>query len=213
MTDKEKIESLQAYLNITWREFARRVGLSTTQTFTDIRNGKHGISMKLGNRIVKEFPGVRIEWLMFGMGEMTHERQNRGLPILENTTADNTTTDRDSDRIDINDYFRGATRILRNADAGMKEYPAGAMLVLKEIEKSSPLVPGTIYVFETKDFTLARRFQRSSEESFSLYSTNDEKYPDGRMVFEPFTIPESSVLHIYSILGYMVKNSSDVTPY
>ena len=77
MTDGEKLVEVQKMTGLTWKELAAKIGIASAQTFTDIRNGRHGISMKLANRIIEAFPDIRQEWLMFESGPMTRDEIGR----------------------------------------------------------------------------------------------------------------------------------------
>ena len=66
MTDGEKLIEIQQMTGLTWKDLADKVGIASAQTFTDIRGGRHGISMKLANKIIEAFPEIRKEWLRVG---------------------------------------------------------------------------------------------------------------------------------------------------
>ena len=43
-----------------------------------------------------------------------------------------------------------------------------------------------------------------------LYSSNTERYEDGRLIHEPFEIHLEDVRRIFSILGYIVNQSGEM---
>ena len=50
----------------------------------------------------------------------------------------------------------------------------------------------------------------SSAGTLTLYSSNDDKYDDGRLIHEPFEISIEDIVNIYSILGYIVNDTGEM---
>lgn len=208
MTDKEKLIELQKMTRLTWKDLAAKIGIPSAQTFTDIRAGRHGISMKLANRITAAYPNVRMEWLTLGIGPMTTGEEDGAIPFYE--AADGISPGRLSGTIDIGTCFPKADAAVRNTDAGMAEYPVGCILVLKRVLDMGLLVPGCNYLVGTSEFTAVKRLQKGSDGAHvALYSTCQATYPDGRPVYEPFEIPLESVRDIFSVLGYIYTQATD----
>lgn len=214
MTDGEKIEEIQRHLNLTWKEMARKVGLASAQTFTDIRSGKHGISMKLGNRIVEAFPDIRREWVMFGQGAMLKQNEERGIKFYDTASSDGNAIfdeNRFAGTIDVGSCFPNAEIAVRNNSDSMTEYPIGCIIVLRRVCDVNLLIPGSNYLVETDEFSVVKRYQKGKDDAhIALYSSNTAKYPDGRLVYEPFEIPMDSVKRIFSILGYIYTQTTDI---
>lgn len=207
MTDGERIIALQRRCGLLWKDLAERIGLASTQTLTDIRNGRHGISTRLANRILEEFPYIRREWLVLGTGAMTNEEESAAIPLLNNVGLAN-----NSESIIPSSIFPQAEAAYRVTDNSMDEYPLGAVLLLKRVGDINLLIPGKNYVVETKEFTLAKRLQNGSkDDTIALYSTNKETYPDGKLIHEPFQIPLESVERIFAIVGYVYVQSSEIS--
>lgn len=214
MTDKERLEELRQYSGMTWKELAEKIG-TAPQTFTDIRGGRHGISKGIANKILTVFPDLRQEWVVFGKGPMTKQESQRNIPLFESTTASDGGS-LDNSRaigcINVGSCFPRAELAMRNTSDCMIEYPNGCILVLRRVCDINMLVPGGNYVVETKEFALPKRIQRGSKEShIALYSTNQEKYPDGRLIYEPFEIPMDSVMRVFSIIGYIFTQATEIT--
>lgn len=70
MTDSERIEELVKYSGLNIKRLAEEIGLKTVQTLYDIRNGKHGISKDVANKIKGKYLNINFNWLLTGEGEM-----------------------------------------------------------------------------------------------------------------------------------------------
>lgn len=70
MTDSERIEELVKFSGLNIKRLAEEVGLKTVQTLYDIRNGKHGISKEVANKIKGKYLNINLNWLLTGEGEM-----------------------------------------------------------------------------------------------------------------------------------------------
>lgn len=214
MTDKEKLEEIQQMSGLSWKELATKIGLTTAQTFTDIRSGRHGISLKMANRIFNAFPEIRKEWLMFGQGPMTKQEEIRTVVLYEgagNDAGASLDTSRITGTIEVGSSFPRAEIAMRNTSESMIEYPIGSILVMKRVCDINLLVPGTNYLIETDEFCMVKRLQKGKDDAhIALYSSNTATYPDGRLVYEPFEIPMDSVKRVFVVLGYIYNQVSDI---
>jgi hypothetical protein len=51
--------------------------------------------------------------------------------------------------------------------------------------------------------------EESKKEGYiTAYSSNEDKYTDGRLMHEPIDIDVNDIIHISLVLGYVVKNHS-----
>lgn len=211
MTDSDRIEELRRFANCTWKELAQKLDIPSAQTFTDIRNGKIGISQRLSAKILKAFPEIRKEWLLAGEGSMTgpndipfydHDGKSPFYVSLENCKP--------SDVINPGSWFKEADIALRNTGDAMTEYPDGCVLMLRRVTDRNLLLPGNNYVVETREFRVTRRYQKSDNpQKIALYSSNTTTYPDGKQIYEPFEIPLESVTRIFYILGYIMMQKGE----
>ena len=71
MSDSERIKRLEEYTGLSLNKLAATIGIKSPQTFYDIKNGKHGISKDLAERIKAKYLNINISWLLSGEGEMT----------------------------------------------------------------------------------------------------------------------------------------------
>lgn len=210
MTDGEKLIEIQQMTGLSWKDLAAKVGLASAQTFTDIRGGRHGISLKLANKIIEVFPNIRREWLMFESGPMTKE-EAAGMIALYNSPEELSNNKGTLDSINVGSCFPKAEIAMRNMNDSMVEYPIGCILVMKRVMDMKLLMPGNNYLVETNEFTTVKRLQKGKDDAhIALYSSNASTYPDGRMIYEPFEIPMESVKRMFSILGYIYPQSSDI---
>lgn len=228
MTDKEKLELIIAQLCYGNKaEFARIIEISP-QTVTNWMN--RGVSKDGLTSIQKSFPSINPEWLLTGKGEMilstaensktgTSHKKDRVIPFYdaETTGGYNGVVSSSSDISDLigyiqpGDWFDGReTAAIRHIGDSMVEYPDGCVLAVREVLDKHLLVPGRNYVIETREYRVTKRVQRGSTPStIMLYSSNSEKYDDGRLVHEPFEVALEDVLHIFSVLGYIVNQSGE----
>ena len=103
-----------------------------------------------------------------------------------------------------------ATAAIRHVGDSMTEYPSGCVLAVREVRERRLLVPGRNYVIETREYRVTKRVQRgNSPDTLMLYSSNTSKYDDGRLIHEPFEVSFEDILHIYSVLGYIVNQSGE----
>lgn len=213
MTDGEKLLEIQQMTGLTWKELAAKIGIASAQTFTDIRSGRHGISMKLANRIIDTFPDIRREWLMFESGPMTHSETAGAVSMFESTddfTASQNGV-RSTDIINVGSCFPKAEMAIRNTSDSMTEYPTGCILVLKRVVDTQLLIPGYNYLVETNEFCIVKRVQKGKDDAhIALYSSNCATYPDGKLIYEPFEIPIDSVRRIFTVLGYIYTQANDI---
>lgn len=188
MNDAERLNALRTYTGLTWRKLAEIAGLKTVQTFVDIRNGRHGISKAVAASVCEAFPEISLLWLRDGVGEML--------------LADRVEGDGVDQRIST--LFPGADRLERNNSDAMREYPVGSLLVLKKVDK--PL-PGSNCFIETEDTTTIRKVQSNpTNDTYTLYATNTSIFPNGRLVYEPYTINVGIIKGIYAVVGYIVQS-------
>lgn len=108
-------------------------------------------------------------------------------------------------------FNTSATAAIRHVGESMAEYPDGCILAVREVRNKNLLVYGQNYVVQTSEYMITKRIQRgSTRDTLSLYSTNQEKYPDGRLVYEPFEVELSDIYKIFKVIGYVVNQSGEV---
>lgn len=70
MTDIEIITKVAEYTGLSFNKLAKEIGLTSPQTFYDIKAGKHGISKELAEKIQARYLNISEAWLLTGNGEM-----------------------------------------------------------------------------------------------------------------------------------------------
>lgn len=177
---------------------------------------------------IEQHSDVNIDWLMTGEGEMlrrktkTEDRRSdsRLIPFYDAETTGGydgliSASDMDSQLkgyIYAGGWFDNReTAAIRHVGDSMVEYPNGCILAVREVTERRLLVPGKNYVIETSEYRVTKRVQLgSTPKSIVLYSTNEEKYEDGRLIHEPFEVYFEDIRRIFSVLGYIVNESGEI---
>lgn len=225
MNIKERIEALYRYSGLTWRGLAEKIGVASSQTFTDIRSGKIGISTRVLNKIMTAFPEINAGWLMNDEGEMINAAKET--PVAEKVAEPDTVKEENSEqvssekkvegkgknekeaekpvvpecKVDPMQWFPDAEQCVVVDEEAMVELPVGSKLILRKVTNPSTLVPGNLYLFETANGTFARRLGGFDFEYFTLHATNYATYNNGAPVFPSFDVPVVDVLRIHAVLG------------
>lgn len=232
MTIKERIEVFIEHQRIKRSVFEKSCGFSNGY----IRNLKENPSAAKIEDILSVYPELNRVWLLSGEGEMLKDSQGSEVnnePVIKNNSNGNSrvipfydaeTTGGYEGRvsssteeislkgyINAGDWFDGReTAAIRHCGESMIEYPNGCVLAVREVHEFRLLVPGRNYVIETSEYRVTKRVQRgSTKDCIALYSTNQAKYDDGRLVYEPFEVSLEDVRRIFSVLGYIVNQSGE----
>ena len=115
---------------------------------------------------------------------------------------------RPTEWIDAGDWFPSATSAIHHYGDSMKEYPSGCILALKRVNDCRFLLNGENYVIETDEFRITKRILDDGD-SILAYSTNDETYPDGRLIHAPIRIPKDAIRHFDLVLGCVITKFSN----
>lgn len=226
-TVKDRLIAFLEEKGINKSEFGRRIGVSSAF----ITSMRKSIQPDKVRSIKEQFPDLNIEWLLTGEGEMLANNEPelraaenvkdsaRLIPFYDAETTGGYTGLVSSSTeeatlkgyIQAGGWFNGReTAAIRHVGDSMIEYPNGCVLAVREVTERRLLVPGQNYVIETMEYRITKRVQRgSSPDTIALYSTNQEKYEDGRLIYEPFEISLEDVRRIFSVLGYIVNQSGE----
>lgn len=226
-TPQDRLCHFIEYKGLNIRRFEQMCSLSNGTVSKLGANPRYTVISK----ITTTFPDFNIDWLLTGEGNMLKESQ----PIETDTVSHNDNTHKipfyDAETtggyegrvsssneevslcgyINAGDWFDGReTAAIRHVGDSMTEYPDGCVLAVREVHELRLLVPGRNYVIETNEYRVTKRVQKgSSNNCIALYSTNQEKYDDGRLVYEPFEVYFEDVRRIFSILGYIVNQAGE----
>lgn len=219
---------------LTANALSTKCGIGSSN-FKRMLCGELSITDKTLHKIHESFPDIDIEWLKTGNGEMLKdfssqadkeiirkegvENSERLIPFydVETTGGFEGVVSSSSEGelvgyIQPGGWFDGReTAAIRHVGDSMTEYPNGCILAVRKVYDRRLLVYGRNYVIETSEFRITKRIQKGSDKnSLMLYSTNTEKYEDGRLIHEPFEIQTEDIINIYSILGYIVNQFGEV---
>lgn len=182
--------------------------------------------------IITTYPYLNSEWLLTGEGEMIKKEKEevkfvsdpkgnkRMIPFYDDVSTiggcNSISASMDGcmpagEWIDAGDWFHEASAAIRHYGDSMIEYPSGCILVLKKVEDMRLLLWGRNYMVETTEFRITKRLQSGENNTIVAYSSNTDKYPDGRQIHEPKIIPLESIRSIWLVLGYVVKEFSSGT--
>lgn len=223
MNVSERLNQFINSLGISTYEFEKQCGISGG---TVSRLTSKSYKRTFG-RIANAFPLLNIDWLMTGEGEMLNESDHstgmksneRLIPFYDvDTTGGYNGYVSSSDEGELVGYiapggwFDGReTAAIRHVGDSMKEYPNGCILAVKKVYDRHLLVYGKNYVIETREYRITKRVQKgSTPDTLTLYSSNTEKYEDGRLIHEPFEVDLADIINIFSILGYIVNDSGEM---
>lgn len=228
MVTKERIEKILEIYSINAKVLAERIGLDRPQAIYDILHGKtKSISDAMAIKIVSVFPEINKIWLLTGEGNVlnsilaedhSEESSKKNLiPLydedqtiggLNGMVANVDDQARVTEYIDAGDWFSGATAAIHHYGDSMIEYPSGCILALKRVDNPRLLVNGEHYVIETSEFRVTKQIVDKGDYIIA-YSTNKETYPDGELVYAPFSIPKEEIRHMDLVLGCVIKRVSN----
>lgn len=217
MAIKDRLRTYLSYKNLSLRELERQC---------DISNGVLGrLSESTSPKTLKRIgdnSDLNVDWLLTGEGDMLTDNPqseaHRLIPFYDvETTGGYSGLVSSSEEGAIAGYIQPGgwfggreTAAIRHVGDSMTEYPSGCILAVREVKDKHLLVPGRNYVIETREYRVTKRIQRGNgENTIMLYSSNTDKYDDGRLIHEPFEVDLEDVLHIYSVLGYIVNQAGE----
>ena len=174
------------------------------------RNEGRDLSRKVIEKIENFYTDLNTEWLITGEGEML--KSTCKIPLYDTAsiggvnemTADMTAA-QPAEWINAGDWFPKATSAIYHYGDSMNEYPSGCILVLKRVNNPALLVNGENYVIETDEFRITKQLQDDGD-SIIAYSTNNDTYPDGRIIHAPIRIPKEEIRHLDLVLGCVIKS-------
>lgn len=221
---KERTLYFIKYKGLTMKEFESLADLSTGYV-TSMR--KSFGDQKLSN-VLKAFPELNRDWLLYGEGEMLKtekplqeikevpfedaHKYPKGvlIPYFADTHTRGGLTDRQAPTdieervtsyIESGSLFANATSAIKHFGDSMVEYPSGCVLFCRKVENPSLLVNGSPYVIETTEYRVTKKIHDKGE-FIRAFSTNEQKFPDGSLVYAPFDIPKTEIIRMHQILGY-----------
>ena len=225
---KERILQIAEFKGIAKEQFIENLG----QTYGNFKSKSKltPVNSNFLEDLLSTYPEINPEWLLLGKGEILkindqnikessdQIHKKNLIPLFEDvhsiggtaTVASVEAVSYPSEWIDAGDWFTGATAAIRHYGDSMKEYPSGCILALKEVTDRRLIFWGRNYCIETIEGRITKRLQKSDDKDFVIaYSTNQDKYIDGRLIHEPIDIPKDSIKKLFQVLGYVVKEYSN----
>lgn len=216
----QRIEAIARHTGQSMRQLSVALGLSSPQSFYDIKSGKvQSVSRKILEAIKQNIPGINTAWLITGEGEMlaSEEKKKNLIPLYDDAAtiggmndmvADVNNPARVTEYIDAGDWFPSATSAIHHYGDSMIEYPSGSILALKRVEDSRLIINGANYVIETNEYRITKQVQDDGD-YIMAYSSNRDTYPDGRLIHAPIRIPKETIRHMDLVLGCVIRNFSN----
>lgn len=225
MSIQSRLREYLSFKSLSFKEFEVICGLSNGTAARLRSTTRRSTIDRIANAC-----DLDVRWLLTGEGEMLKEDycdlakgtsvpDSRMIPFYdaETTGGCNGLVSSSSEDAALLGYIQPGgwfdnreTAAIRHTGDSMLEYPNGCVLAVREVTERRLLVPGNNYVIETSEYRVTKRIQKgSSRNTIALYSTNTEKYDDGRLVYEPFEVEFEDIRRIFSVLGYIVNQSGE----
>lgn len=208
--DRFDIYMTQAHLNDN--KVTKDLGLSVGTIGKSRKEGRD-LSDKVIEQILNFYTDLNRVWLLTGEGDMISKKK---IPLynddstiggINDQVANVDDSARPTEWIDAGDWFPTATSAIHHYGDSMIEYPSGCILALKRVNDSRLLLNGENYVIETEEFRITKRILDDGDDIIA-YSTNQETYPDGRLVHAPIRIPKDAIRHLDLVLGCVIRKFS-----
>ena len=215
MDIKERIKQFAESKGIPVYKFEQEAGLSNGYV-NSIRKGIGNEKLLL---ILRAFPEIRRDWLLFGEGEMlstdnaapveeTAEHSQlipappgKGIPLIPlPAMAGFLKGEADIDRNDIEWYyvpaFSDCTFLIRvKGDSMFPRYLSGDIVACREVHDTGTFFQwGKAYVLDTDQGVVLKRVRRSERPDHILCVSDNPDY-------EPFDVPVTSIYHLAIVRG------------
>lgn len=203
---RERIQLLIHRESISQREFAGKIGRQPSN-LSQILTGERHIPRSFAYDVIKAFPKVRKDWLIFGEGSM-YDGEEKLLDILHEDTKPRLPKSMSVGH--LTDYYNGDKRYLcQEQDIVTQFSDYDFSMILKDTHMSPKYDRGDELFFKKvtiieggKDYLLdtfeGLKFNRVYEEDnifrFTTYNTTE---------YHEFTIPRDKVFGYYRLVGVL----------
>lgn len=228
---QKRLNNFISYLGMSVSQFEQSIGVGNAF----VKNTNERMRNSSKNLIASRYPELNMDWLMKGRGEMLKPisntlnsyGNNSANAINGNATIISTSQKRYKEQISkendgivsetnkilnnihIGDLFKEATSAIINNDDSMREYPLGAIIILKRLTDDNNIIWGNNYYIETCDYKIIRRVQKNNDKQITAYSSNEKTNQNGTLIHSPIIIPKKSIISISSVLGYIKKEENN----
>lgn len=216
---RERIDKLIQVTGLSQIEFAKRVGVNSAN-LNQVLLGKRHVQKNLPSKITAAFPDIRIDWLLYGEGEMYTKDQiladTQALqkhmellptkPRLPKFMAD----------AGLEEYYKGKKRVLCQERPVITQFSDYDFSLILKNNRMSPKYErgdevffkkarfpewGNDFLLDTDDGAKFKRIYqavdpKTGEDCIRCVSYNKEEFPD-------FLIPEKYVHGIYRCVGVL----------
>lgn len=203
MTDWQRLEQVIKWTGLSTNAFAAGIGLKRSENLYQIKRGNNSISKNLAELITRKYPSVNRAWLLTGEGDMFAENEKReGIPYYKKDVLRLVC---ETAGCDADDYIRmpgfGECDFAApvTGDAMAPEVPAGATVVLEQVDPLAPVLSGEIYVAVTSAFALLRYVKPDPEIRDALWLTA----PAGAGS-EPVRVFREHLIRLYLVKGIVI---------
>ena len=203
MTDWQRLEQVIKWTGLSTNAFAAGIGLKRSENLYQIKRGNNSISKNLAELITRKYPSVNRAWLLTGEGDMFAENEKReGIPYYKKDVLRLVC---ETAGCDADDYIRmpgfGECDFAApvTGDAMAPEVPAGATVVLEQVDPLAPVLSGEIYVAVTSAFALLRYVKPDPEIRDALRLTA----PAGAGS-EPVRVLREHLIRLYLVKGIVI---------
>jgi plasmid maintenance system antidote protein VapI len=201
-------------------QLEKKLGLSSGAVRKAIARNS-SISMETATKIKQFYPEYTIEWLMTGLGNkedlvlnsIPNDANEKKIPFYDApATAGSADTDmmpvtKPSGFISPGTVLGACTSAIRIFGNSMLEgYPSGTILGLVE-DFDRFIVPGNLYVLETRSQRLFKRMfvDLENEDILICYSDNKHCFPDGALkglpYYPPFKVHKEEITRKFIVTG------------
>lgn len=203
MTDWQRLEQVIKWTGLSTNAFAAGIGLKRSENLYQIKRGNNSISKNLAELITRKYPSVNRAWLLTGEGDMFAENEKReGIPYYKKDVLRLVC---ETAGCDADDYIRmpgfGECDFAApvTGDAMAPEVPAGATVVLEQVDPLAPVLSGEVYVAVTSAFALLRYVKPDPEIRDALWLTA----PAGAGS-EPVRVLREHLIRLYLVKGIVI---------
>ena len=207
---RERIIKLIHREGISQREFANRIG-RRPPNLSKILNGELNIPRGLANEILKVFPNLNRDWLMFGEGSMYDEKDDAVVQSISTRPR----LPKNLSGGDVEEYYKGSKRSMCQEKPIITQFSDYDFSIILKNDRMLPTYRpsdelffkasdiyewGNDYLLDTKEGPKFKKVyphtDNKGRECFRCVSYNKDKYPD-------FTIPRDIVLGHYRLVGVL----------
>lgn len=217
MTDSERLIMISKYAGMSLNKLAKEIGITTSQTFYDIKAGKHGISKDLAEKIQARYLNISMTWLLTGEGEMlltddeviTPESievdgdASISIPVVTDVVLSKRGIDikhyiekngSELQSIDPYTLFEGAEFIVEMfKDSMAPDIMAGDKVILQFLPKDAKLQSGALYFINSKTYADVVRDVYFDGDTAILKARN-KRYGD-------IVLDKSEIIRVANVLG------------